>query len=124
MKQNLLPHLTSADEADQRIFIGAGLEIEIIDGVYPKAKLYRSGIFIKHVDLSDKIDRRLFIIEAIELGAVVSKLARVLGISRQSVYNYIDIKKHFGIEGLINSYNKIPCKPFSRGPCKIGEFEY
>jgi hypothetical protein len=104
MQQNLLPHLDCTDKADKRTVIGACLEIEIIDGVYPKAKLYRSGIFIKHVDLSDKIAKRLFIIEAVELGAVVSKLARVLGISRQSVYNYIDIKKHFGIEGVINSY--------------------
>lgn len=67
--------------------------------------LYRNGILIRTADMSDKTAKRLFIVEAVELGATQTHLARVLNISRQTIHNYLETKKHFGIEGLIRNYN-------------------
>jgi hypothetical protein len=44
------------------------------------------------------------VVETIDLGVVQSRLALALGISRQSIHNYLEIRKHFGLEGLIHSY--------------------
>jgi transposase len=88
----------------KRIYLGVGLELEITEGIYPKAKLYRRDVYIKTVSLSDKTARRLFVVEVVEFGATKNKLAKALGISRQTIHNYLEIQKNFGREGLVNSY--------------------
>jgi len=70
-----------------------------------RAMLYLRGLFIKEVDLSDRMATRLFVVEAAELGAKQNRLARALGISRQTIHNYREMKKHFGLEGLIRGYS-------------------
>lgn len=70
-----------------------------------KVALYHNETLVKTADLSDKVAKRLFVIEAIELGAKKSHLAEALNISRQTIHNYLETKKHFGHEGLIHSYN-------------------
>ena len=102
MQQLLFPEQAGNDN---KIQLGSSLELEIIKGVKPKARLYRAGIFIKPVELSDKIAKRLLVVEAVELGANQTKLAKALGISRQTIHNYVEIQKKFGREGLINSYH-------------------
>ena len=109
MQQNLFPNATGKDN---KIQLGSGLEIEIIEGFKPKAKLYRLGTLIKLVNLSDKVAKRLFIVETVELGAIQSKLADILKISRQTIHNYLETQKQFGREGLINSYH--PSSSISR----------
>ena len=42
--------------------------------------------------------------EAVELGAVRTRLAAALKISRQTIHNYLETKKRFGLEGLIRNY--------------------
>lgn len=69
-----------------------------------KVSLYHNETLVKTADLSDKVAKRLFVIEAIELGAKKSHLAEALNISRQTIHNYLETKKHFGHEGLIHSY--------------------
>ncbi|MCP4206328.1 MAG: hypothetical protein GY767_04680, partial [Shimia sp.] len=69
-----------------------------------KARLYRGGVLIKSVDLADKVAKKLFIIETIELGAIKSRLAAALDLSRQTLHNYLEIHEHFGVEGLIHGY--------------------
>ena len=101
MQQNLF---TEQVDTKNRIHLGAGLEIEITKGIYPKAKLYRLDVYVKTVALSDKTARHLFVVEVVELGAIKNKLAKAIGISRQTIHNYIEIQKHFGREGLVNSY--------------------
>ena len=68
-----------------------------------KACLYRDSTVIKTVDLSDKVAKRVFIVEMIEMGAMKSRLASALRMSRQTIDTYLDTKKHFGLEGLIHS---------------------
>ncbi len=104
MQQNLFPEPVGKEKKNEKIHLGAGLEIQIIDGIKPRARLYRLNVPIKTVDLSDKTARRLFVVEAVELGAIKYKLAEALGISRQTIHNYIETQKKFGTEGLVNSY--------------------
>lgn len=62
-------------------------------------------VVVRKVDLSDKPAKKIFVTEAVELGANQSRLAEVLGISRQTIHNYIGIKQKFGTEGLLAGYN-------------------
>ncbi|MFV9646540.1 MAG: putative transposase, partial [Desulfobacterales bacterium] len=112
MQQKLFSETIGQSRDKDKIRLGSGLEIQLVKDFRPKAKLYRFDVLIKTVDLSDKIARRLFIVEVVELGAAKSKLAKVLGISRQTIHNYEEIQKNFGREGLVNSYH--PAKSKSR----------
>ena len=84
--------------------LGAGFVLEMFEEE-KKACLYRDSTVIKTVDLSDKVAKRVFIVEMIEMGAMKSRLASALRMSRQTIDTYLDTKKHFGLEGLIHSYN-------------------
>ncbi len=103
MQKKLFPEL-EGQENNIRVSLRSGLELSISKGYRPQAKLFRSGVLIKQVDLSDKVATRLFIVETVELGATKSRLAEALGISRQTIHNYEETVKYFGREGLINSY--------------------
>lgn len=107
MQQNLF---SNPPKENNKIGLDAGLEIEITKGIKPKAKLYRTGTFIKFADLSDKVAKRLLIVEAVELGANQSKLAEAINVSRQTIHNYRAAYKEFGKEGLINSYQPTTSK--------------
>lgn len=69
-----------------------------------KVSLYHYDNLIKTVDLTDRVAKRLMVVEAVEMGATKSRLAAALQISRQSIHNYTETKKHFGLEGLIHNY--------------------
>lgn len=103
MQISLLADEASAD-ATEFIDLGKGIGIRIIPGYKKQAHLYRHGTLIKAVNLLDKVAMRIFAVEAVELGAVQSRLADALGITRQTIHNYREIKKHFGTEGLIHGY--------------------
>ena len=81
--------------------MGNGLILDL-NRVKQTATLYRKGTYIKKVDLSDKIATKLLVTEMVELGAKKTKLALVLNISRQTIHNYVEIKKHFGLKGLLD----------------------
>jgi len=70
-----------------------------------RVSLYHHDTLIKTVDLSDRVAKRLVVVEAVEMGATKARLAEALGISRQSIHNYTETKKYFGIEGLIHNYS-------------------
>jgi hypothetical protein len=105
MQQKLFPASTESSKKSSRTSLGAGLEIEVTESGSPKAKLYRLNVLIKNVDLRDKTAKRFLIVETVELGASQTKLAAALNISRQTIHNYLEIKKNFGTEGLVHSYN-------------------
>ena len=84
--------------------IGNGLSLKFDKEDPNIVKLYRNGVIIKKADFSDKAQKRIFVIETVELGAFKTYLASALGISRQTIHNYEEIKKYFGMEGLIHGY--------------------
>lgn len=101
-KQNALFPISNDND---RISLGNNIFIEIKSNYPRSAYLYRQDILIKQVVLSDKIAKRIFIVEVIELGAMKSRLASALEISRQTIDNLLGIKKHFGFEGLAQGYS-------------------
>jgi hypothetical protein len=92
-------------EYKHRVKIGKYLSIALSGDNKECAILLHQNTLVKTLDNNDKIERKLFIIEAIKLGANKSPLANALGISRQTIDNYLDVYKYFGIEGLIHSYS-------------------
>jgi len=95
------------ENSDKRIPLSSGLFIEFFgtQGKKPlKAVLYRKGVLVKDVDLKDRVARRLFIVDTVDLGACKSYLAAALVISRQTIDNLLAIRKQFGKEGLIQGY--------------------
>jgi len=85
-------------------FIGRRLYLKFKDDSETHVTLYHNDVLVKTADLTDKVAKRFFVIEAVELGALKIRLANVLNISRQTIHNYLEIKKHFGLEGLIRNY--------------------
>jgi len=94
---------TTDDPGKERYNIGRNLVLTISGQI---AMLYRASIYIRTVDLLDKTARQLFIVEIIEEeGAMKSRVAQALKISRQTIDNYLAIKKYFGTEGLVRGYS-------------------
>jgi hypothetical protein len=91
--------------AGNKTSLGSGLVLEMIEGRPRRAVLHKHGVFMKEVDLSDKTAKRFFVVQAVQLGAIQSRLASALEISRQSIHNYLEAYQHFGPEGLVHNYN-------------------
>ncbi len=98
MKQGILfDEVSAKDENIERI--GDRLYLQFNEGTPHKVSLYQNNILIKAVDLSDRVAKRLLVVEAVDMGAIKSRLAMALKISRQTIHNYTETKKHFGMEG-------------------------
>ncbi len=97
-----------------RVDVGGGFELEIHPGEKGKSAgkvhldcvviVYHNGNYEKRIDFKDRTAKRIFIVELTEQGVVQLKLADALGLSRQSIHNWTETKKHFGLEGLVNNY--------------------
>ena len=94
----------------QKYALGNGFVLAFSDGEKRQCKLLHYDNPIKCVDLSDKVAKKLLVIEAVELGVIQSHLAEALEISRQTIHNYRETHKYFGMEGLIHSYNPADSK--------------
>ena len=97
----------SANNTDKRIPLGNGLVIELLGGQgkrFTKAILYRHGVMVKDFISRDRVAKRLFIVDAVRLGAKKSYLAEALCISRQTIDNLLESDECFGKEGLIHGY--------------------
>ncbi|MEE4188011.1 MAG: helix-turn-helix domain-containing protein [Roseobacter sp.] len=85
--------------------LGNGFVLQFSDQGKKRCQLLCHDRPIKNVDLSDKVAKKILVIEAIELGVMPSCLAEALGISRQTIHNYRESHKHFGLEGVVHSYH-------------------
>jgi len=86
--------------------LGNDLFLDLRNGPKGDAILYCHGCVIRPVDLSDKVAKKLFVVEVVnDLGAQQTKLADVLEISRQTIHNYRETHKYCGLEGLIHGYD-------------------
>jgi hypothetical protein len=103
-KKKLRPKIVSVDENAK--WIGGNLSIVFNKNEKNLVSLIQGEETIKKVDLLDKASKKLFVIEAVELGATKYKLAEALNISRQTIHNYIESKKMFGIGGLIGRFKQ------------------
>lgn len=103
MQKELFPDF-GTDEKN-KFAVGNGLILTLKEGYPLTAVLHRNREFLKEANLNDNVEKKLFIIEAVKLGAMKSRLASALGISRQTIDNYLDIKETFGHEGLVRGYS-------------------
>ena len=85
--------------------IGRNLTLKFSDANKGQCQLFNRDQIVKVVNLSDKVAKKFLVIDAIDLGARPSHLAKALNISRQTIHNYLEIRKCFGTEGLIHGYN-------------------
>jgi len=84
-------------------FIGEGFAIKKTKKENT-VQLYKNGAFVKEQILVPAIEKRLFVVDLVEKqGVTKTKLAECLGISRQSINNWVDIYQKYGSEGLINN---------------------
>lgn len=104
MEQGTLFKDMPIKDTSDEVFIGGRL-LKFNKSNPNSACLYNHHTLIKIVDLSDRVAKRLLVVEAVEMGAIKTRLAKALQISRQTIHNYVETKKHFGMEGLINNYS-------------------
>ncbi len=95
---------TEPEKDDSKISVGHVLFIKKRENDPDQVYLYRLKDIVKKAHFSDKTAKRIFVVECVELGADKSPLASSLEISRQTIHNYLETKKHFGLEGLIHNY--------------------
>ena len=86
MKQGVLFDDMPAQEPNVK-GIGTRLFLQFSNGNPPKVSLYHYDTLIKTVELSDRVAKRLLVVEAVELGAIKKRLAAALQISRQTIHN-------------------------------------
>ena len=66
--------------------------------------LYKNGSFVKRQPLHPVIEKRSFVVDLVERqGATQTKLAASLGITRQSIINWVNIYRKHGTVGLVNN---------------------
>lgn len=104
MQKDLFPEISQKKNSNIKP-IGAQLSLTFNSKNKHLVTLKKRDIIVKKVDLSDKTAKKLFVVEVVELGATKILLADVLNISRQTIHNYVEIKKKFGMEGLLGGYN-------------------
>ena len=96
MKQSaLFKDVEPQDESIKQI--GYRLYLKFSDSTPAKTALYHNNTLVKTIELSDKVAKKLLVVEAVEMGAEKKALAAALGITRQTVHNYIEINKYFGL---------------------------
>ncbi len=105
MNQGLLFEETNDVFPENETSIGTNLSIQFSEKNKEIVSLYFKGILIERANFLDRVEKRLFVVECVERDAIKARLAEALNISRQTIHNYIETKKHFGLEGLINNYS-------------------
>ena len=94
--------------------LGNGFTLQIDGGLKGRCRLLHYGTPIKTANLSDKAQKKLLVVEAVELGAQQTRLAEALDISRQTIHNYRETHRYFGLEGLIHGYNPADSKSLEK----------
>jgi len=82
-----------------------GYVIRLVRGPRSQGDLYHHGLFIKRVNLADKAERRIFAVELMQKNLSQTRLAEVLNLSRQTLHNYRESYRAFGINGLLHGYS-------------------
>ncbi len=120
MKQNTLLDV----EDHGRINVGGGFQLEIYPGkkgestgkVHLDCRVvaYRNARHYETVDFKDHAAKRVFVVELVDKGAVQAQVADALDLSRQSIHNWRESKKYFGLQGVINNYKVSESKSLSK----------
>jgi hypothetical protein len=99
----LLPE-TKEETDPTRFAVGRAYMLHLPDGPRRKGYVYYRGQLLKQVDLSEKNERQLLVIELMQQGVNQTRLAKALRLSRQTLHNYRESYNNFGLEGLLHGY--------------------
>jgi len=107
-QSDLLVEPDSTQDCRGRVELGRGYSLSLPRGPRAQADVYRHGSLNKRVDLHDKAARRLLVVELMQQGVNQSRLAETLQLSRQTLHNYRESYREFGVHGLLHGYS--PCQ--------------
>ncbi len=85
--------------------LGKGYQLHLPRGPRRPGDLYHRGNHIKRVNLADKAERRILVVELIQKDINQTRLAEVLKLSRQTLHNYRESYRVFGVNGLLHGYS-------------------
>ena len=105
MQPDLLAEEASAADCHGRVELGRGYALDLPRGPRAQADVYRYGTWNKRVNLRDKAARRLLVVELMQQGVNQSQLAAALKLSRQTLHNYRESYREFGVQGLLHGYS-------------------
>ena len=103
MKQNEL--WEQGVKQDDRFDLGKGYCLHLPRGPRGQGDLYHQGTLSKRVNLSDKAERRLLVVELLQRNISQTLLAAALNLSRQTLHNYRESYQAFGLTGLLHGYS-------------------
>jgi hypothetical protein len=102
-----------ADRA-ARFELGRGYALHLPRGPRAPGDLYHRGSLSKRVNLRDKAERRLLVVELLQHGVNQARLAEALKLSRQTLHNYRESYREFGVHGLLHGYSPAHSKDEER----------
>lgn len=97
--------LEQDDKQKGRFDIGRGFCLYLPRGPRSQGDLYHHGSLRKRVNLADKAELRLLVIDLLQNDIQQTRLAEVLNLSRQTLHNYRESYRVFGVNGLLNGYS-------------------
>jgi len=101
----LLADPTASSNRETRFELGRGYALVLPRGPRQPGDLYHRGSFMKRVNLRDKAERRLVVVELLQHGVNQTRLAEALQLSRQTLHNYRESYREFGVQGLLHGYS-------------------
>ena len=94
-----------AQDGGGLLALGRGYALRLPRGPRAPGDLYHRGNLIKRVNLHDKAERRLLAVELMQHGVNQTRLAEALQLSRQTLHNYRESYREFGVHGLLHGYS-------------------
>jgi len=88
-----------------RFSIGRAYVLHLPNGPRRKGYVYYRGQLLKQVNLHEKHERQLLVVELMQQRVNQTRLAKALKLSRQTLHNYRENYNHFGLEGLVQGYS-------------------
>jgi hypothetical protein len=104
-QSELLAASDVALDCRNRFELGRGYSLYLPHGPRGQADLYHHGSLSKRVNLRDKAARRLLAVELLQHGVNQTRLAAALKLSRQTLHNYRESYREFGVHGLLHGYS-------------------
>lgn len=98
----LLAEHPLASDRDGRFELGRGYALHLPRGPRAPGDRYYRGSLMKRVNLRDKAERRLLVVELLQHGVNQTRLAEALKLSRQTLHNYRESYREFGVQGLLH----------------------
>ena len=93
------------DELNDHVDIGQMFRLRFSGKQRCLCDVYFRGSLFRRANLNDKAEVRLLVVDLMKAGANQTRLAEALQLSRQTLHNYYESYKAFGINGLLHGYS-------------------